>query len=130
MSVPTPKRAFVNRLRTLTCIDRWQLPELSGREQAAFMADPFRFLMRADEAQSDAIWREVEKRQTHSVIAAAPDLAEALAECVSGLAEYISAEYPSELREQYSGLRNRYERDMALVHRARTALAKARGEQP
>lgn len=128
MSAPTPKHAFINRLRSMTCIDGWQLPELSERDQMAFMADPFRFLMRADEAQSDAIWREVEKRQAHSVIGAAPDLAEALAECVSELAEYISAEYPPEFREQYSGFRAKYERDMALVHPARTALAKARGE--
>ena len=63
VSAPTPKHAFLNRLRTLTCIDGWQLPELSKGEQDAFMADPYRFFMRADKAQSDAIWREVEKRQ-------------------------------------------------------------------
>ena len=57
------KHAFINRLRSMTCIDGWQLPELPKHEQLRFMADPFGFLMRADAAQSDAIWREIEKRQ-------------------------------------------------------------------
>ena len=57
------KHAFINRLRSMTCIDGWQLPELPKHEQLRFMADPFGFLMRADAAQSDAIWREFEKRQ-------------------------------------------------------------------
>lgn len=61
--ITSEKHAFINRLRSMTCIDGWQLPELPKHEQLRFMADPFGFLMRADAAQSDAIWREIEKRQ-------------------------------------------------------------------
>ena len=54
---------FLNRLRSLWNIDGWQLPELNAKEQAAFMTDPTRFLIRCNDAQAAAIWREIEKRQ-------------------------------------------------------------------
>ncbi len=54
---------FINRLRSMTSIDGWQLPELTREQQARFMADPFRYMMRAADEQAAAIWREIEKRQ-------------------------------------------------------------------
>jgi len=57
------KRAFVNRIRSLFNIDGYLLPELSKDQQSQFLRDPVRFFLNADEAQSDAIMREVESRQ-------------------------------------------------------------------
>jgi hypothetical protein len=57
------KRMFLNRLRSLFNIDSAQLPELSASEWPRFRDDPVKFLMRAGDAQTDAIWREVERRQ-------------------------------------------------------------------
>ncbi len=54
---------FINRLRSMTSIDGWQLPELTREQQARFMADPFRYMMRSGNVEADAIWREIEKRQ-------------------------------------------------------------------
>ena len=54
---------FLNRLRSLHNIDRDLLPELSGEQWPFFRDDPERFLMRADDTQAAAIWREVERRQ-------------------------------------------------------------------
>lgn len=54
---------FLNRLRSLHNIDGFLLPELSREQQSDFLRDPVRYFMGADKAQSDAIWREVEKRQ-------------------------------------------------------------------
>jgi hypothetical protein len=57
------KRAFLNRIRSLYNIDGYLLPELGKEQQSQFLRDPVRFLLNADEAQSDAIMREVESRQ-------------------------------------------------------------------
>ena len=57
------KRAFLNRIRSLFNIDGYLLPELSKDQQLQFLRDPVRFFLNADEAQSDAIMREVESRQ-------------------------------------------------------------------
>jgi hypothetical protein len=57
------KRAFINRIRSLFNIDGYLLPELSKDQQLQFLRDPVRFFLNADEAQSDAIMREVESRQ-------------------------------------------------------------------
>lgn len=55
---------FMDRLRSLYCIDGWQLPELTRDQQREFIRDPAGYLRnRADKAQSTAIWREIEKRQ-------------------------------------------------------------------
>jgi hypothetical protein len=62
------KRAFLNRIRSLYNIDGYLLPELGKDQQSQFLRDPVRFLLNADEAQSDAIMREIESRQ--SVVAA------------------------------------------------------------
>jgi hypothetical protein len=43
-------------------IDGWQLPELTKDEQRKFMDDPYTYFMRANLEQSNAIWREIEKR--------------------------------------------------------------------
>jgi hypothetical protein len=57
------KRAFLNRIRGLFNIDGYLLPELGKDQQLQFLRDPVRFFLNADEAQSDAIMREVESRQ-------------------------------------------------------------------
>jgi hypothetical protein len=57
------KRAFLNRIRSLFNIDGYLLPELTKDQQLQFLRDPVRFFLNADEAQSDAIMREVESRQ-------------------------------------------------------------------
>lgn len=57
------KHEFRNRLRSLFNIDGPLLPELTTQQQRQFEDDPVRYFMRADREQSDAIWREVEKRQ-------------------------------------------------------------------
>jgi hypothetical protein len=58
------KRAFINRIRSLYNIDGDQLPELAVEQQSKFLADPVRFLLNANDAQSDAIMREIEGRQS------------------------------------------------------------------
>jgi hypothetical protein len=54
---------FINRLKTLWDIDGDLLPELTAEEQYDFMTDPIRYLIHANDAQAEAIMREVEKRQ-------------------------------------------------------------------
>ena len=58
------KRAFVNRIRSLFNIERDVLPELTHQQQLDFVRNPVRFLLESDELQSDAIMREIERRQT------------------------------------------------------------------
>ena len=58
--------SFQNRIRSLSNIDGYLLPELSQDEQAAFLRDPVGFFLRANDAQADAIFREVERRQTRA----------------------------------------------------------------
>lgn len=57
------------------------------------------------------------------LMAAAPDLYEALQECADSLADDLKAQYAGKLA--YPSERRRYERDMAPVNKARAALAKA-----
>ena len=57
------KHTFINRIRSLHSIDGDLLPELTREQQSTFLANPVRFLLEANEAQSDAIMREVEARQ-------------------------------------------------------------------
>ena len=61
------KRAFINRMRSLSNIDGYQLPELSGEQQLQFLCDPIGYFLSSDEVQSDAIMREIERRQTDKV---------------------------------------------------------------
>lgn len=59
------RHAFINRLRSLWNIDGYLLADaLTEEQQREFMRDPPRYLMGADRQQAEAIWREVEKRQT------------------------------------------------------------------
>ena len=57
------KRAFLNQVRSLFNIDGYLLPELTKDQQQQFVRDPVRYLINADETQSNAIYREVVKRQ-------------------------------------------------------------------
>ena len=54
---------FKNMLRSLFNIDGYLLPELTGDQQRDFVRDPVRYFMGTDKTQSEAIWREVDKRQ-------------------------------------------------------------------
>jgi hypothetical protein len=67
------KRELVNRIRSLFNIDGHLLPELTAPQQLQFLRDPVRYFLDSDEAQSDAIMREIESRQPSS--AAAPKTA-------------------------------------------------------
>jgi hypothetical protein len=66
------KRAFTNRIRSLYNIDSDLLPELTREQQSDFLADPVRYFLDADEAQSDAIMREIEARQSTAARVAPP----------------------------------------------------------
>lgn len=57
------RHAFLNRVRSLHCIDRGELPELDWTEWRLFQDNPADYLLRTDDTQAAAIWREVEKRQ-------------------------------------------------------------------
>lgn len=57
------RHEFSNRLRSLFNIDADNLPDLTQEQYAAFLVDPVRFFLRREDALSDAIFREVEKRQ-------------------------------------------------------------------
>lgn len=57
------KPGFLNRLRSLWNIDGHLLPELTKEQQIEFVRDPIKYFIRTDRTQSDAIWREIEKRQ-------------------------------------------------------------------
>lgn len=77
-------QAFLNRLRSLFNIDGDLLPELSAEQQRAFVVDPVRYLMRADDEQDDAIMREVEKRQRHAPIDLTDEMVVAAMEHIPG----------------------------------------------
>jgi hypothetical protein len=68
------KRAFINRIRSLYNIDGDLLPELTREQQSRFLANPVRFFLEANEAQSDAIMREIDARQNFAArrVEAAP----------------------------------------------------------
>jgi hypothetical protein len=57
---------FRNRIRSLSNIDGDQILELSLGERYAFVRDPVRFFLRASDEVADAIFREVERRQTRT----------------------------------------------------------------
>jgi len=61
------KKSFINRIRSLFNIDGYTLPELTREQQSEFLRDPVRYFLNTDEAQSDAIMREVENRQKGEV---------------------------------------------------------------
>jgi hypothetical protein len=61
------KESFINRIRSLFNIDGYTLPELTREQQLEFLRDPVRYFLNTDEAQSDAIMREVESRQKGEV---------------------------------------------------------------
>lgn len=61
------KKSFINRIRSLFNIDGYTLPELTREQQLEFLRDPVRYFLNTDEAQSDAIMREVENRQKGEV---------------------------------------------------------------
>ena len=61
------KKSLINRIRSLFNIDGYTLPELTREQQLEFLRDPVRYFLNADEAQSDAIMREVENRQKGEV---------------------------------------------------------------
>ena len=61
------KKSFINRIRSLFNIDGYTLPELTREQQLEFLRDPVRYFLNTDEAQSDAIMREVESRQKGEV---------------------------------------------------------------
>lgn len=62
------KQEFLNRIRSLHNIDGWDLPELTDAEKRKFIQNPVLYFIRCDDAQSDAIWREVEKRQRPRIV--------------------------------------------------------------
>ena len=61
------KRAFINRIRSFFNIEGYLLPELTSHQQLEFLRDPVRYFLNTDEAQSEAITREVESRQRGEV---------------------------------------------------------------
>lgn len=63
MAAEIDQHVFTNALRSLFNIDGYQLPELTVEQQREFVRDPVRYFMRTDDAQQDAIFREVAKRQ-------------------------------------------------------------------
>jgi hypothetical protein len=63
MSEDRVKASFLNHVRSLFNIDGGLLPELSSDQQREFVFDPVRYFINTDKQQSDAIWREVLKRQ-------------------------------------------------------------------
>lgn len=55
---------FLSAIRSLYNIDGYQLPELTAFDRHRFLRDPVRYLIAiAPDAQQEAIWREVSKRQ-------------------------------------------------------------------
>lgn len=70
---------FQNTLRIMLSIDRWELDEvdldLNGDEWTAFRNDPFRWLIRANDADAFKMWTLIEAR--HRPTAAKEDRDEA-----------------------------------------------------
>lgn len=69
---------FLNRIRTLHCIDGYELAEILTPEQTRrFLKDPINFMLTSDSARGSAIWKLVEKRYTdRDIIADVPDVAD------------------------------------------------------
>lgn len=57
------QRQFTNMIRSLFNIDGYLLPELTDEQQREFVRDPVRYFIGTDKTQSEAIFREVMKRQ-------------------------------------------------------------------
>ena len=68
-----------------------------------------------------------ELRANAHLIAAAPELYEALEECAIDLKEWILGRYPEESLK-YPSIKKDFELDISIVDKAFSALAKARGE--
>lgn len=71
-------------------------------------------------------WVPENKADWH-LIAAAPELYEALEECAIDLKEWILNRYPEESLK-YPSIKKDFELDISIVDKAFAALAKARGE--
>ena len=54
---------FLNRIRSLYCLEHDQVPELTDAQWKAFEMNPANYLIRTDDFKAAAIMREVEKRQ-------------------------------------------------------------------
>jgi hypothetical protein len=76
------KQEFINRIRSLYNIDGHLLPELSSQQQLAFLRAPVTYFLETDESQSDAIMREIERRQNSAVSASSSRLAASSAPAV------------------------------------------------
>jgi hypothetical protein len=63
------KMEFLNRLLSLWNIDAYRLPELSEEDWLKFRDNPPQYFVRASDEQFDAIWREIEVRQTRRKVA-------------------------------------------------------------
>ena len=57
-------REFHNALRIMRSIDGHELPGLHPRQVEAFIADPYGFFIRAEDAVAEQIWAAIQKRQT------------------------------------------------------------------
>jgi hypothetical protein len=57
------KALLRNCIASLYNIDHYLLPELNDEDWSAFRKDPARYFINTHKEQSDAIWREVLKRQ-------------------------------------------------------------------
>jgi hypothetical protein len=82
LAAQVTKAGFRSRVRSLWNIDGWLLPELTTEQQTEFMHDPVRYFTRADKRQSDAIWREIEKRQYSHITRGRDNVA--LGSCANG----------------------------------------------
>lgn len=56
-------REFHNALRILRSIDGHELPDLHPQQVEAFIADPYAYFIRAEDAVAERIWAAVQKRQ-------------------------------------------------------------------
>jgi hypothetical protein len=68
------KREFRNRIRSLFNIDGHLLPELSSQQQLEFLRAPVTYFLESDETQSDAIMREIERRQNSAIASSSSKL--------------------------------------------------------
>jgi hypothetical protein len=56
--------AFLNMLKTLHCIDGWDVETfLSEAQTGAFLTDPVKFFLKADDPTQEKIWAIVAKYQ-------------------------------------------------------------------
>jgi hypothetical protein len=62
---------FMNRVRSLHCIDGDDLGGLPKDRTAVFLENPVRFLMKCDDATAAMIWNAIEARQRPPAVRAA-----------------------------------------------------------